>query len=53
MALITRMSGIYTKMTGTTGMIAMTMTGMSWLTGVVVMTDAVVEVGHITQMFFF
>ena len=27
-----------TKMTGTTGMIAMTMTGMSWLTGMVVMT---------------
>ena len=37
-ALITRMTGIYTKMTGTTVMIAMTMTGMSWLTGMVVMT---------------
>ena len=38
MTQITRMTGIYTKMTGTTGMFAMTMTGMSWLTGMVVMT---------------
>ena len=38
MTQITRMTGIYTKMTGTTVMTAITMSGMSWLTGMVVMT---------------
>ena len=38
MTQITRMTGIYTKMTETTQVIVMTMTGMSLMTGMVVMT---------------
>ena len=53
MTQITRMTGIYTKMTGTTRVIAMTMTGLSLVTGMVVIIiyfDAVDEVGYIMQM---
>ena len=38
MTQITRMTGIYTKRTGTTRVIAMTMIGLSLVTGMVVMT---------------
>ena len=37
MTQITRMTGIYTKMTGTTRVIVMTMIGLSLVTGMVVM----------------
>ena len=36
--IFTRMTGIHTKMTGTTVMIVMTMIGMSLMTGMFVMT---------------